>query len=80
MFFFFFKLFLKIFEERDMLSQKVRTLDISVKELEQSLSNEVRKNHEYELRLKRIQNELEHARNKYEKAVKDGQTEILEER
>ncbi|KAL3982963.1 Myosin head (motor domain) family protein [Acanthocheilonema viteae] len=67
-------------KERDMLSQKVRTLDISVKELEQSLSDEVRKNHEYELRLKRTQNELEHVRDKYEKAVKDGQTEILEER
>ncbi|KAM3725081.1 Myosin heavy chain, striated muscle [Dirofilaria immitis] len=67
-------------KERDMLSQKVRTLDISVKQLEQSLSDEEKKNHEYELRLKRTQNELENVRNKYEKAVKDGQTEILEER
>lgn len=63
-----------------MLSKKVHTLDISIKELEKSLSDERRKNHEYELRLKRIQNELEHVRDKYEKAVKDGQTEILEKR
>lgn len=70
----------EVFKERDTLSQKVRTLDISVKQLEQSLADEVRKNHEYELRMKRTQNELEHVRNKYEKAVKDGQTEILEER
>uniref|UniRef100_A0A0R3S3K0 Myosin_tail_1 domain-containing protein n=1 Tax=Elaeophora elaphi TaxID=1147741 RepID=A0A0R3S3K0_9BILA len=67
-------------KERDMLSQKVLTLDISVKQLEQSLAEEVKKNHEFELRLKRTQKELEHVRDKYEKAVKDGQTEILEER
>ncbi|EJW77332.1 hypothetical protein WUBG_11756 [Wuchereria bancrofti] len=67
-------------KERDMLSQKIRTMDISVKELEQSLKDEERKSHEYELRLKKTQNELEHMRDKYEKAVKDGQTEILEER
>ncbi|CAG9537524.1 unnamed protein product [Cercopithifilaria johnstoni] len=67
-------------EERDKLSQMVRTLDISVKKLEQSLSDEARRNHEYELRLKRTQNELENVRSKYEKAVKDGQMEILEER
>ncbi|EFO18103.1 hypothetical protein LOAG_10396 [Loa loa] len=67
-------------KERDMLSQKTRTLDISVKELEQSLSDEKGRCHECELRLKKTQNELEHVRDKYEKAVKDGQTELLEER
>ncbi|KAK6111353.1 Myosin head (motor domain) family protein [Brugia pahangi] len=67
-------------KERDVLSQKIRTMDISVKKLEQSLKNEERKNHECELRLKKTQNELEHIRDKYEKAIKDGQTEILEER
>ncbi|VDO29252.1 unnamed protein product [Onchocerca flexuosa] len=53
-----------------MLSQKVRTLDMSVKQLEQSLSDEVRKNHECELRLKRIQNELENVRNKRKTRLK----------
>nr|CRZ22373.1 Bm8492 [Brugia malayi] len=67
-------------KERDVLSQKIRTMDISVKKLEQSLKDEERKNHECELRLKKTQNELEHIRDKYEKAIKNGQTEILEER
>lgn len=75
-----FPLLLNVFQERDMLSQRVRTLEISVKELEQSLSNEMRNSHEYELRLKKAQNELENMREKYEKAVKDGQMEVLEER
>lgn len=60
--------------------QKVRTLNASIRDMEQSLADEVRKNHECELRLKKVKNELENVRNKYEQVVKDGQTEIIEER
>ncbi|VDN01228.1 unnamed protein product [Thelazia callipaeda] len=67
-------------KERDSLSQKIRTLNASIRELEQSLANEERKNHEWELRLKKTQNELANVRDKYEQAVRDGQTELLEER
>uniref|UniRef100_A0A183CW90 Myosin_tail_1 domain-containing protein n=1 Tax=Gongylonema pulchrum TaxID=637853 RepID=A0A183CW90_9BILA len=67
-------------KERDSLSQKLRTLNASIRQLEQSLADEERKNHEFELRFKKVKNELENVRNKYQQMVKDGQTEILEER
>lgn len=74
------ELILKKFQERDSLSQKIRSLNATIKELEQSLVDEETKNHEHELRLKKTQNELENMRNKHEQAIKEGQAELLEEK
>lgn len=63
-----------------MLVQKVRSLSITVKALEQSLIDEEKKNHECELRLRKLQNELENAKNKYEQSVQENHAELLEER
>ncbi|KHN81126.1 Myosin heavy chain, striated muscle, partial [Toxocara canis] len=67
-------------KERDALSHKVRTMTAAANAMERSISEEERKSHEYELRLKKAQEDLATLREKYEKSVKDSQNELLEEK
>ncbi|MFH4981058.1 hypothetical protein AB6A40_007767 [Gnathostoma spinigerum] len=64
--------------DRETLSRKVRTLMSEINTLERSLGEQTERADSLESKYKKVQNDLQNMKNKYENSVRESQSELLE--